>query len=73
MAILLLIRISTTQVQKEYCKEFLTIFLTHSPEISGLEGLVYNMHRLLHLVDDSKNHWALDEFSGFSFENNIQN
>ena len=72
VAMSLLIRKCTTIEQKKYCKELLKMFVSHSPKIYGTECLVYNMHGLLHLADDSKNYGCLDDFSGFCFENYLQ-
>lgn len=42
------------------------------PKLYYKELLVYNMHSLLHLGDDVKNHGPLDNFGAFDFENYMQ-
>ncbi|XP_011868416.1 PREDICTED: uncharacterized protein LOC105562288 [Vollenhovia emeryi] len=43
-----------------------------SKELYGKTFLIYNVHGLLHLVDDIKCHGSLHEFSAFPFENKLQ-
>ncbi|KAL4710477.1 hypothetical protein ACJJTC_008879 [Scirpophaga incertulas] len=45
------------------------MFIKHSKAIYGLEFLVYNVHMLCHISDDTRVFGALDDFSAFPFEN----
>lgn len=40
-------------------------------DLYGEAQLVYNVHSLLHVVDDVKNFGPLDAFSAFSFESHM--
>lgn len=48
------------QILEEYVGEF--------GEIYGREHVIYNVHSLLHVVDDVKRFGTLDEYSAFPFE-----
>ena len=50
-------------------EELLNIFVTHYPVLYGEEGLVYNVHNLIHITDDARRFGALDSVSAFPFEN----
>lgn len=49
--------------------ELLIMFIKHSKAIYGLEFLVYNVHMLCHISEDTRAFGALDDFSAFPFEN----
>lgn len=44
-------------------------FVRHSTQIFGRSFVVYNVHSLLHLVDECRNHGTLESFSAFKYEN----
>ncbi len=50
-------------------REFLEYFVSQAKVIYGEKFLVYNVHSLLHLVDDVERFGCLDNFSCFPFEN----
>ena len=52
----------------DYCSELLKKFVKDYASLYGKEQIVYNVHGLLHLCDDSKKFGALDEFSAFPYE-----
>lgn len=49
----------------------LRIFVQRASEHYGIEFLSYNIHALLHLVNDVNNFGPLDSFSAFPYENNM--
>lgn len=49
-------------------KQLLTSFIINMGEIYGEEHLIYNVHSLLHLVDDVRRFGCLDDYSAFTFE-----
>ena len=56
-----------------YAKELLTYFVRKSKELYTEKFIVYNVHSLLHLADDSKHfNCSLNEISGFPYENHLQ-
>lgn len=54
-----------------YAKTLLVYFVKKFEVLYGKESLSYNVHGLLHLVDDCKVHGPLDRFSAFKFENQL--
>lgn len=50
-------------------KNLLEVFVEHSMKLYGKEFVSYNVHNLLHIVDDVKKYESLDNFSCFVFEN----
>jgi len=54
----------------DFAKTLLVSFVQHFGQLYGRENLVYNVHGLIHLSDDVKEHGqCLDNISGFPFEN----
>lgn len=49
--------------------ELLLMFIKHSITVYGRTFIVYNVHILCHLCDDVSLFGALDNYSGFPFEN----
>ena len=47
-------------------------FVVKAGELYGSEFLVYNVHSLIHLVDDVAQYGSLDQFRSFPFENYLQ-
>lgn len=50
-------------------KEYLDCFVRHFGEVYGREMISYNVHGLTHLTADASRYGALDNISGFPFEN----
>jgi hypothetical protein len=55
-----------------YANDLLRLFVRASPKIYGDKFVSFNVHCLIHLVEDVKNHGSLEEFSAFCYENKIQ-
>ena len=53
----------------DYVEELLVVFVRNFATIYGKEMLVYNVHSLIHLVEDVRRYGALDNVSCFPFEN----
>jgi len=49
-------------------EEYLRAFVKHSIQIYGKEFLSYNVHSLIHLPQECRDHRSLDNFSTFKFE-----
>lgn len=50
-------------------QEILKEFVMHSSKLFGKCFVVYNVHCLIHLVDECRNHGTLESFSAFKYEN----
>ncbi|CAL1683947.1 unnamed protein product [Lasius platythorax] len=46
-------------------------FATHSIQILGREFVVYNIHCLIYLAKECRQHGVLDNFSAYKFENHL--
>lgn len=55
-----------------YADQLLHYFVKHFGRLYGQENLSFNVHGLLHLANDCKNHGPVDLFSAFKFENQLQ-
>jgi hypothetical protein len=55
----------------DYAKTLLQYFVRKFEQIYGRESLSYNVHGLLHLVEDSVVHGPLDHYSSFRFEDHL--
>lgn len=55
-----------------YANDLLRLFVRASSKIYGDKFVSFNVHCLIHLVEDVKNHGSLDEFSAFCYENKLQ-
>ena len=53
----------------DHTKQLLVSFVANAAKIYGKQILVYNMHNILHIVDDVKMHGRLDNVSCFPYEN----
>ena len=51
-----------------YANELLKGFVNHFASVYGSNMLVYNIHNLVHIVDDVEKYGHLDKFSAFRFE-----
>lgn len=60
----------TDLVQAEHTLRQFVVNSTYK-NLYGKTFLIYNVHSLLHLVDDVKYHGSLSEFSAFPFENKL--
>ena len=55
-----------------FCEKLLIIFVQNFQSVIGRQFCTYNVHTLLHLVDDVKKFGPLDSFSAFRFENYLR-
>lgn len=53
----------------EYASQLLVLFVQHFSDLYGANMVSYNIHNLIHLGDDARNHGPLDDISAFPFEN----
>ena len=57
----------------DYANDLIRHFVSACPEIYGASFVVYNVHSLIHLVEDCRNFdCSLDDISCFPFENHLQ-
>ncbi|XP_064463148.1 uncharacterized protein LOC135374080 [Ornithodoros turicata] len=56
------------RTHNEYANKLLRFFVREMGELYGVSQLVYNVHSLIHLAQDSFRHGPLDSFSAFPFE-----
>lgn len=61
--------VKTNDALLEYAHSLLKYFVGNFMTLYGKESISYNVHGLLHLVDDVKTFGALDDYSAFPFEN----
>ncbi|KAL3218934.1 hypothetical protein MRX96_050586 [Rhipicephalus microplus] len=52
----------------DFAKEVLRYFVQEFGELYGKKQLVYNVHTVVHLADQCREHGPLDQFSAFPFE-----
>jgi hypothetical protein len=55
-----------------FSNNLLRDFVSKVPVLYSRDFLSYNMHSLIHLSADAKNHGPLDRISAFPYENNMQ-
>ncbi|XP_071641572.1 uncharacterized protein [Temnothorax longispinosus] len=55
----------------DVAEELMREFVTHSIQIFGREFAVYNIHSLIHLAEECRQHGVLDNFSAYKFENHL--
>ncbi|KAK3926982.1 X-linked retinitis pigmentosa GTPase regulator [Frankliniella fusca] len=61
------------QVKSALALQLLRTFVSHSIRIYGKKFVVYNIHSLIHLVEEcDSTGLTLDEFSAFKFENKLK-
>jgi len=56
----------------DYVEGLLCSFVEHFGSVYGQETMIYNMHGLIHLPEQSRRFGPLHNFSGFPFENYLQ-
>ena len=56
----------------DYASELLEYFVKSFKTLYGPENMSHNVHNLLHLTEDVRNHGPVHEFSAFPFENFLQ-
>jgi len=56
----------------DYSEKLLQHFVKSFGTIYGVKYISHNIHGLIHLSEDVRNHGALDNFSAFKFENFMQ-
>jgi len=72
ISILLSNRLSADPAYRQFARELLLHFVSNSSLLYGEEFLVYNVHSLVHLVDEVEAFGNLDNSSAFLFENFMQ-
>lgn len=55
----------------DYANDILRLFVTHFGQLYGPKFLSYNVHSLVHLAEDAKQHGVLDNFSAFKYEDHL--
>lgn len=68
VALRFLLSSGLSEAKQNYCRELLKAFVSSCPKFYGLSFLVYNIHSLIHLVDDYEKFGNLDSVSCFPFE-----
>lgn len=68
IATIILIDSNLCKTHLDIAQGMLETFVSSLGEIYGPEILVYNMHSLVHIVDDVKLYGNLDNYSAFAFE-----
>lgn len=59
----------STPSDLEYAHSLLMYYVKKFKYFYGENNITYNVHNLIHITDDVKNHGSLDSFSAFKFEN----
>ena len=72
VAISILVCPSLARLHKTYAHDLLTYFVQQGSVLYGEEFLVYNVHSLIHLAQDTEEYGTLDACSAFEFENYMQ-
>ena len=72
VAISILVCPSLARVHKTYAHDLLTYFVQQGSVLYGEEFLVYNVHSLIHLAQNTEEYGTLDACSAFKFENYMQ-
>lgn len=55
-----------------FCKDAIKLYVKLCHKLYGEQFLSYNIHGLLHIVDDVMTLGAVDTFSAFCYENNLR-
>ncbi|KAK3909809.1 Halomucin [Frankliniella fusca] len=56
----------------DLARDLLKLFVSHSVLIYGAKFVVYNVHALIHLVDECRDGLTLDEISAWKYENKLK-
>lgn len=59
------------QSQVDLAEKFLIGFVRHFMQLYGPSLVSYNVHSVIHLADDARNHGPLDHVSAYPYENNM--
>jgi hypothetical protein len=69
----ILLSTKTNAASTDYARRLLVLFVQNSRVLYGDAFVVYNVHCLIHLADDVRNHErTLDHLSAFPFENHLR-
>ncbi|KAK0147445.1 hypothetical protein N1851_013079 [Merluccius polli] len=71
-SIAILVNPTLSSLHWQYADTLLRMFVTHFGQLYGKEALVYNVHSLVHLAQDVRQHGCLDNISAFPYENHLQ-
>lgn len=72
VALSILVSPKLSENHRDYAHKLLEHFVTQARNLYGKEFLVYDVHAMLHLADEVKEHGSLDACSAFPFENYMQ-
>lgn len=72
VAIKLLVNKNNCKNYAEYAESLLKLYVGQCSALYGPEFISYNVHNLIHLSNDVRNHGCLDDISAFPFENKLQ-
>lgn len=61
-----------TEIDKMRARNFVKVFINKANSVYGPEFVSFNVHGLLHLVEDVERFGPIDDFSAFPFENNMR-
>ncbi|XP_066592983.1 uncharacterized protein [Prorops nasuta] len=70
-AIRILTHYENYKLYNAYAKNLLRYFVQQFPHIYGKEHMIYTVHNLIYISDDSLRFGPLDTFSSFPFENHL--
>ena len=73
VAICILVNEKLAKEHGEYAHQLLLHFVSKAAELYTKEFLVYNVHTLVHLYDQTKRYGYLDNCSAWKFENYLKN
>ena len=68
VGIRILLNPNLTNQYTDYAHQLFVCFVKHYSELFGSHQVVYNIHGLVHLAEDVRNHGSLDRISGFPFD-----
>lgn len=72
VAIKLLVNKDNCLLYADYAESLLKSYVSGCSFLYGPESITFNVHSLLHLANDVRQHGCLDEISSFPFENKLQ-
>lgn len=71
VAVLILVDPKLCNSAEDVAQQLLESFVVSFGEIYGEDNIVYNVHSLVHIVDDVKMYGSLDNYSAFPFESHM--